>query len=237
MIGTVYRTVYYFGTSFYKREDADNITERLHIHLEKYTRRKLSNRELRDMKTKFLSESIKIADSFHAGYFYFNAEINRPLQEWQVIRYDNFHCEGFRFAVYTGEYTKKWRYIVKCYNNNRFSADHTTNTNKYTVLTLDLDNSFNSNRVQNVITYVKRRGWSCKYRESASGRTHIKILIPGALRWSKYIKSRQMLYDDPDRVVLDILRYNAKLSTGVLWDIKAGRHAGEWKKCEIIRRR
>ena len=231
---TVYRTVLYFGSSFYKRdEEGENELERIHIHLEKYTRHKLTTNELKDMKKRFLEQAVIIADSFNCGSYYFNMQVNTILQEWQVVKYDNMDCEGFRFAIYTGEYDKKWRLIKKCYRNGRrFTYKH---KNRHTIITLDIDKDVNSNRVKDVVRYIRSKRWQCKYRVSASGNNiHMKILKKGATTWNRYIMLRQLMFDDPDRIALDIVRHNEGLSTGVLWDKKGSKKAGGWKKCREI---
>lgn len=92
------------------------------------------------------------------------------------------------------------------------------------MLKIDIDGFYHKPRfVLQRILYAMPRPFFC--RLSAS-RTGLHIVVPLCSEWDW----RRIAYDDPMRIDLDLQRLHKHLAVkNLLWDVKNGQPAGEWR--------
>ncbi len=105
-------------------------------------------------------------------------------------------------------------------------------------ITVDLDQKRKppSVLVTNPVILVRDAHW----RKSASGHVHMLVCVKGKLSLPLKFWFRLRNFDDQWRVMSDLYRIHfsygnwKRYSTGILFDVKEGRNAGEWNKWQGV---
>jgi len=103
------------------------------------------------------------------------------------------------------------------------------------IITIDYDTKFEAfNKLLELIYYRDIFNYDLYYRFSSSGRgIHVKIIFDKEMSFDERITIRRVLGDDQSRIELDIIDYEGKRDTDVVFFRKGRKRTTEWQRAKI----